>query len=60
MYHLQYWHSSAAEWRDAGVRHSDRTLVARRMRDDREACGDSVIFRIVTSAEAAALPVVPF
>ena len=46
MFQLQYWHESLAEWRDAGVRSADRDVVARRMRDDRAACGGCVRFRI--------------
>jgi hypothetical protein len=47
MYQLQYWNQSDAQWRQAGFRSEDQLKVARKMRDDRIACGDCVRFRII-------------
>lgn len=54
MFILQYWNSRQAEWLDCGVRSTDRDYVARRMRDDREACNDMFCFRIVSEEQLAA------
>ncbi len=53
-YTLQYWNQRDAEWRNAGFKSDDRTAVARKMRDDRDACGDCVRFRIIDTSDPLA------
>ena len=47
MYTLQYWHGSAAEWRNAGYRSADYEATLRALRDNQLMTGYSVRFRIL-------------
>jgi len=53
MYDLQYFYEPSAEWRSTFVS-TNRATVERFMREQREACGDCVSFRIVASADPLA------